>query len=185
MLYNPKYLEQTDGLHIQTFYRINSYLTGILLGYVLYKKHYIATMPIRNCTKWLMYTLLWTVGITLCLTTMFGTYGEYGFIYHFGERENVIYLMFSGLGWSIGIAIIIYICNSGYGGMIGSFLCWPGWEPLVKLTYAVSLCHAIIWFHIVGSFQFGLKYTDIIPVWLEIYRYSVCNDTGLHYSIFI
>ena len=90
MLYNPKYLEQTDGLHVQTFYRINSYLTGILLGYILYKKHYIATMPIRNCTKWLIYTLLWTVGITLCLTTMFGTYGECGFIYHFSELENVI-----------------------------------------------------------------------------------------------
>ena len=176
MLYNPKYLEQTDGLHIQTFYRINSYLTGILLGYVLYKKHYIATMPIRNCTKWLIYTLLWTVGITLCLTTMFGTYGEYGFIYHFSELENVIYLMFSGLGWSIGIAIIIYVCNSGYGGMIGSFLCWPGWEPLVKLTYAVSLCHAIIWFNIVGSFQFGLKYTDtvfaMILVFTIVYSYS-------------
>ena len=84
--------------------------------------------------------------------------------------------MFSGLGWSIGIAIIIYICNSGYGGMIGSFLCWPGWEPLVKLTYAVSLCHAIIWFHIVGSFQFGLKYTDtvfaMILVFTIVYSYS-------------
>ena len=177
MLYNPKYLEQTDGLHVQTFYRTNSYLTGILLGYILYKKYYIATMPIGNCMKRLIYASLWIVGIALCLATMFGTYGEYGFIYHFSEIENVIYLMFSGMGWSIGIAIIIYICNSGYGGMVGSFLCWPGWEPLVKLTYAVSLCHTMIWFHIVGSFQFGLKYTDtvfaMILIFTIVYSYSV------------
>ena len=61
--------------------------------------------------------------------------------------------------------------------MVGSFLCWPGWEPLVKLTYAVNLCHGMIWFHIVGSFQFGLKYTDtvfaMILIFTVVYSYGV------------
>ena len=82
--------------------------------------------------------LLWVVGIMLCLVTMFGTYGEYSFAYHFSDLENMMFLMFSGLAWSIGIAIIIYICNTGYGGVVNSFLSWPGWEPLTKLSYGVT-----------------------------------------------
>jgi len=49
--YNPQILQQLDGLHVQTFYRVNSYMTGILLGYILYKKCNIVTLPIRNCLK--------------------------------------------------------------------------------------------------------------------------------------
>ena len=52
---------------------------------------------------------------------MFGTYGEYSFTYHFSDLENVMFLMFSGLAWSMGIAVIIYICNTGYGGVVNSF----------------------------------------------------------------
>ena len=57
----------------------------------------------------------------LCLVTMFGSYGEYSFTYRFIDLENVMFLMFSGLAWSVGIVIIIYICNTGYGGVMKSF----------------------------------------------------------------
>ena len=80
--YNPQVIHQLTGLHVQSFYRVNSYLTGILLGYILYKRYNIATLPIRSCTKWLIYASLWVVGIMLCLVTMFGTYGENSFTYH-------------------------------------------------------------------------------------------------------
>ena len=127
IFYNPQILHQLTGLHVQIFYRANSYLIGILLGYILYKKYNIATLPIANYSKRLIYTLLWITAIALCLVTMFGTYGEYSFIHHFSDMENVIYLMFSGLAWSIGIAIIIYICNTGYSGAVNSFfLCLDG-----------------------------------------------------------
>ena len=127
IFYNPQILHQLTGLHVQIFYRTNSYLTGILLGYILYKKYNLATLPIANYSKQLIYALLWIIAIVLCLVTMFGTYGEYSFIHHFSDMENVVYLMFSGLAWSIGIAIIIYICNTGYGGAVNSFfLCLDG-----------------------------------------------------------
>ena len=183
MNYNPDLMHQVTKLYVQPFYRAPSYLTGILLGYILYKRYNIATLPIRSCTKWLIYTSLWVVGIVLCLVTMFGTYGEYSFTYHFSDLENVMFLMFSGLAWSIGIAIIIYICNTGYGGVINSFLSWPGWEPLVKLTYGVTLNHMIIMLCVVGTLQSGLKYTNtvfaMIVVFIVVLSYSVAAITAL------
>lgn len=49
--YNPQVLHQLSGLHVQAFYRVNSYMTGILLGYILYIKYNIATLPIKNYCK--------------------------------------------------------------------------------------------------------------------------------------
>ena len=130
IFYDPQRLQQIIRIHFQPFYRVNMYFTGILLGYILYKKYNIATLPIANYSKWLIYSLLWVIAIMSYLFRIFATYGVYNFIYHFSDIENVTFLMFAGLGWSIGIAIIIYICNTGYGGVVNSFLSWPGWEPL-------------------------------------------------------
>ena len=183
MNYNPDLMHQFTKLYVQPFYRAPSYLTGILLGYILYKRYNIATLPIRSCTKWLIYASLWAVGITLCLVTMFGTYGEYSFTYHFSNLENVMFLMFSGLAWSMGIAIIIYICNTGYGGVVNSFLSWPGWEPLVKLNYGVTLNHSMIILCVVGTLQSGLKYTStvfaMIVIFIVVLSYSVAAITAV------
>ena len=48
---NPQSIDQIAGLHVQPYHRINTYLTGILLGYILYKKYNIATLPIGNWLK--------------------------------------------------------------------------------------------------------------------------------------
>ena len=176
-------LHQLTGLHVQIFYRANSYLTGILLGYILYKKYDISTLQIANHSKWLIYALLWIIGIVLCLVTMFGIYPEYNFVHHFSDMENVIYLMFSGLGWSIGIAIIIYICNTGYGGAVNSFFSMSGWEPLVKLSYGVALCNPLVLFYILGTLQSSLKFTDtvyaMIAVFTIILSYAVSVITAV------
>ena len=183
--YNPQVLNQLSGLHVQAFYRVNSYLIGILLGYILYKQYNIATLPIKNCSKWLIYTLLWVIGIMLCLVTMFGTYGEYSFAYHFSSVENVTFLMFSGLAWSIGIAIIIYICNTGYGGVMNSFLSWPGWELLVKLNYGVTLCNPLVLFYIVGTLQSSLKFTNTVFAMLAVFTVVLSYSVSAVTAVFV
>ena len=71
----------------------------------------------------LIVMVLFSTAIYLCtIPTLFGTYGEYSQTHHFTNFENVTFLMFSGLAWSVGLSIIIYICNTGYGGMLGTFL---------------------------------------------------------------
>ena len=83
----------------------------------------------------------------------------------------------------MSITIIIYICNTGYGGVMNSFLSWPGWEPLVKLTYGVTLNHMIIMLCVVGTLQSGLKYTNtvfaMIVVFIVVLSYSVAAIAAL------
>ena len=167
------------------FYRANSYLTGILLGYILYKKYNLATLPIANYSKWLIYTLLWVIAIVSCLVTMFGTYGEYSFTHHFSDMENVVYLMFSGLAWSIGIAIIIYICNTGYGGVVNKVLSWPGWEPLVKLNYGVTLSHPMMLLCIVGTLQSGIKYTNTMFAMMVVFTVVLSYSVSVITAVFV
>ena len=172
---NPNSDEQVDGLHFNPLHRINTYLTGIVLGYILYKRYNIATLPIGNWLKQLIYLALWTIAIYLCtVPTLFGTYGEYSQTHHFTDFENITFLMFSGLAFSIGLSIIIYICNTGYGGMFGIFISWPGWDPMSRLIYGVFLIHQMVIFYIFGTFQSSLRFTD--PVFIMIIVFTIVTS---------
>ena len=57
---------------------------------------------------------------------------------------------------------------------MNSFLSWPGWEPPVKLSYGVALCHE--------------KNGDILccrdaAVRIEAHRYGVRSDTGIYHGV--
>ena len=170
MFVNPKAAEQAHGLHLNPLHRINTYLTGIILGYILYKKYDITTLPIGNWLKQLIYLALWTIAIYLCtVPTLFGTYGEYSQTHHFTDFENITFLMFTGLAFSIGLSIIIYISNTGYGGMFGSFISWPGWDPMSRLIYGVFLAHMMVIFYIFGTLQSKLRYTDAVYIMISVF----------------
>ena len=163
-------MDQLNGLYIQPYYRVSTYLTGVLLGCVLYEKHNIATLPIGKWLKQLIHIILLSMAIYLCtMPTLFGTYGEYSRTHHFSDFENVTFLMFTGLAFSIGLSIIIFICNTGYGGMFSSFLSWPGWDPLSRLTFGVFLIHQMVIFYILGTLQSTLKYTDPVFVMVSVF----------------
>ena len=78
---------------------------------------------------------------------------------------------------------MIYNCNTGYGGVVNSFLSWPGWEPLIKLTYGVTLNHMMIMLCVVGTLQSGLKYTNtvfaMVVVFIVVLSYSVAAITAV------
>ena len=170
ILVDPQVMDQYADLYDEVYLRMNTYLTGILLGYIFYKKYNIATLPIRDWLKQLMYMVLWGVAVYLCtIPTLFGTYGEYTRTHHFTDFENVTFLMFSGLAWSIGLALIIYICNTGYGGMFNSILSWPGWDPIARLIYGVLLIHMMVMFYVLGTLQSSLRYTDTVFVMITVF----------------
>jgi hypothetical protein len=59
---------------------------------------------------------------------------------------SAIYYPFCRIIWSLCIALLIWLCISGNGGLINKFLSWKGFVPLARLTYSVYLTHAwIIW----------------------------------------
>ncbi|XP_065917929.1 nose resistant to fluoxetine protein 6-like [Dysidea avara] len=171
--YNPKLLEQFRQLYAQPYFRVNVYLTGILLGYILYKKHSIANLSIGKWPKMFTCAILWCISAFLCSATLFGTYGELSGNHLFSNFENTVFLMFGGLAWSVGIFIIIYMCNTGYGGVVNSFLSWPGWEPLVRLSYSVYLVHRMVLFVILGTLHSSLIFTDTLLIVLLVATWMI------------
>ena len=155
---HPENIDQTTDLYMKPHYRVNTYLIGILLGYIFYKKYWITNLSINKWLKFLIYIVLWVAATVLCTTTMFGAYNDD----EFSKSQTIMYLMFNGPAWSIGLSIIIYICNTGYGGVVNSYLSWPVWEPLAKMTFGVYLCHIIIISIMYGTFQSTLILTDYI-----------------------
>ena len=100
--------------------RINSYLVGVLLGFALYKKWRLrSSLWIRIC----LYSVMWIMAVALCAVIIFGQYKTWHG-HPFTKTENVMYLMFDHTGYSIGIALMIYACHNGFGGVINKFLSW-------------------------------------------------------------
>lgn len=95
------------------------------------------------------------VAIALCLSTTYGLHGSFN-----GESlsraDDISYQMFSRLAWSIGVAIVIFVCHNGYGWIVNDFLSMQLWIPLSRLTFVAYLVHEIV--------LFMLIYTSRAPV---------------------
>ena len=58
--------------------------------------------------------------------------------------QNQMYLVLSRPMWTVGVAILTYLCVCGRGGFIDWFLSLTIWDPMAKLSYAAYLLHPMI-----------------------------------------
>ena len=136
--------------------RINSYLIGIVLGFALYKKWRVrSNLWIRIC----FYSVMWIMAATCCLIIIFGQYKTWHG-HPFTKSENVMYFMFARTGYCIGIALMIYACHNGFGGVINKFLSWSFWVPLSHLTFMAYLFHPLVIVLMYRTMRFRFIYTD-------------------------
>ena len=146
-----------SNIYEKPYCRINPYLVGLLLGFVLYKK-----WKVRHGNFWIrvcIYSGLWIIASAVCLTMVFGQYWTWhGHPYN--KTENVAYYMFNRTVYSIGIAIMIYLCHNGYGGVVNTFLSWKLWVPLSNLTYTAYLTHPTLLYIMFNTMRFRFIYTD-------------------------
>ena len=151
-----------DALYFRPYHRIPPYLVGIVLGYLLYRK---ARLPFSHLfgkvLNWVGYIVLWMLATGLCLSTVYGLYPTWH--QHIPSlAENVIYLMFSRFAWGIGLALVVFSCHNGYGGVINTFLSMKFWIPLSRLTFTAYLMHPIVLTVVFASARKPAHYTDII-----------------------
>ena len=146
--------------------RINAYLIGIVLGFVLYKKWRVrSNLWLRIC----FYSALWVIAAASCLTMVFNFGKNKTWNGHpFTKTENVMYFMFSRTVFSVGIALMIYACHNGFGGIINKFLSWSFWVPLSRLTFMVYLSHPIVLTLMYKTMRVRFFYTD----WLLILLFA-------------
>ncbi|XP_066998617.2 nose resistant to fluoxetine protein 6 [Anabrus simplex] len=129
LLYNPSHA------------RFVPYLLGLLLGYLLVE---LNTRKITIKFRKVIALLLWLVTgglllLTLCIVHVF-LQPDY-------EFDNVSAAFYNALGrpgWGLGVVMVIFLCHTGHGGIIDSFLSWAWFQPLSRLTYSMYLVHLTV-----------------------------------------
>ncbi len=153
-LTSPQYF---DLVYQKPWSRIQPYLVGLLLGYVLYKKLRFRFGMKGNV---LAYLLLWVVAGLIMIPDQYGLY----FTFHGhvpSKAENVLYIGLSKFAWGLGLALIVFACHNGYGWFINSFLSMKMWTPLARMTYNAYLVHPIVLSVVYGQLQKSFHYTDV------------------------
>ena len=153
-----------SNIYEKPYCRINAYLIGIVLGFVLYKKWKVR--PNFWVRTW-FYSGLWLVATILSATIAFGQYQTWNG-HPFSKTENIMYFMFSRTVFSIGIALMIYACHNGFGGIINRFLSWSFWVPPSRLTFMAYLSHPIVLTLMYSTMRFRFIYTDYFLVVLVV-----------------
>ena len=143
-------------IYEKPYCRINAYLIGVVLGFVLHKKWRMRSkLWIHIC----FYSVMWIIAIGCCLVIVFGQYKTWNG-HPFSKTENIMYFMFSRTVYCIGIALMIYACHNGFGGVINTFLSWRFWVPLSHLTFMTYLFHPIVFTLMYRTIRFRFIYTD-------------------------
>ena len=154
---DPNLPDVSTEIYGKPYCRIGPYLIGIILGFILYNNY---RLNIHKIFNWLLYITMWLVAAVLGMAVVYGFYP----IFHghpFSQVENVMYYMFSRTVWGICLALVVYACHYGYGGVINRFLSLPFWIPLSRLTFNAYLVHEIVLGAIFGEQRDTMFYTDI------------------------
>ncbi|XP_068082886.1 nose resistant to fluoxetine protein 6 [Anabrus simplex] len=128
-------------MYVATHARFVPYLLGVFLGYFLvYLKSRKTTIKFPKMVT----LLLWVAAgvllpLTLCIVNVFRQPG-----YEFNNFSAALYNSLGRPGWGLGIAMVIFLCHTGHGGVIDSFLSWPWFQPLSRLSYSIYLIHMAV-----------------------------------------
>ena len=148
--------DYTDLLYSKPWSRIQPYLVGIVLGYLLYRK---ARIPFNRCVNLILYIPLWGWAIFFGVITVYGTYPAYHG-HMFTPAANVMYITFSRFAYGVALALLVFICHNGYGWIVNSFLSMKLWVPLSRLCFNAYLVHPLVLTVIFGSQRQPVYYTD-------------------------
>ncbi|XP_072015350.1 nose resistant to fluoxetine protein 6-like [Amphiura filiformis] len=179
---NPEQLDKVITLtYIRPWSRINSYLVGMIVGYVLYE------MPRK---RWKISKLGALLGWCCAIATGLGTvYGLYRTPQGHSQTkpEAVFYQTVFRTLWASAVGWVAFACAIGKGGPVNSILSWSAFAPLAKLTYCTYLLHPILLEVYYRSSVTPFHYTDYNMVYIFLgnlvlsfaaaYIMSVCAET--------
>ncbi|XP_033640909.1 O-acyltransferase like protein-like [Asterias rubens] len=130
--------EAADIIYGKPYCRIQSYLVGMIAGYVFFK---IGGKPFKMNKR--VNALLWLTAFGIGFSVVFGPWREDNDL---PQSLAVIYIATSRFAFAIAVALVAFACVVGYGGPINALLSWRVWAPLGRLTFAAYLLHPIIIF---------------------------------------
>ncbi|KAI6653504.1 Nose resistant to fluoxetine protein 6-like [Oopsacas minuta] len=154
----------TEYFYIKPYCRINPYLMGLALGYIIYKvsewKRESGDKKSLQLRMALINTIFWPVSFAICFGLVYGLYGSFhGHL--MSDFENILYIGLSRTLWGLGLSMFIFICYSGMAGPIDTFLSWGLFVPLSRLTFSAYLIHPVVLLVFSLSLRDKLYYYDI------------------------
>ncbi|XP_030840749.1 nose resistant to fluoxetine protein 6 [Strongylocentrotus purpuratus] len=148
--------ESLDVTYTKPYTRIQSYLVGMFVGYLLYR-----TVDRKIKIPLILVMLGWLTAFVLGIACVYCLYGvRKDPANDLEQYQAVLWEGLSRFAWAISIAWICFTCIKGYGGVINSFLSWNFWIPMGRLTYCTYLIHPLVIYNVLMSgkalFHFGI-----------------------------
>ena len=155
---NPTATEQyLNIIYEKPWARIPPYIVGLALGYVLYKS---IRLPFSGKINTLLHCVMWIAVAVLLASPLYGLYFQVQG-HDATTAENVVFATFSRFSWGVGMALLVFSCHNGYGGLINTFLSMKIWTPLARMTLNAYLVHLVVMTVILGQLQKSVHMTDI------------------------
>ncbi|XP_033725178.1 nose resistant to fluoxetine protein 6-like [Pecten maximus] len=152
-------LDWFNEMYQRPYSRISPYLIGILTGYVLWRTDRKVQM------SKLTVLIGWALSLTCVISVVYGTLQE-----NKGHLNSLqvdgVYNAVCKTVWSLGLAWIIFACNTGYGGIITEFLSSGLWGPFGRLTYCAYLIHPIMMYAFILNQRYPIYFTDVNMVYM-------------------
>ena len=126
-----------DLIYDKAYTRMAPYFVGVLLCFV--NDDRASRLPVRM-HRWLAWTLV-LLAATLTGAAIWPTYERA----HWWSRAGAVaYSDLSRLGFSVGVALVIWLCISGACPALNGVLSMRFFDAPAKLTYSAYLVHPII-----------------------------------------
>ncbi|VEN61627.1 unnamed protein product [Callosobruchus maculatus] len=133
-------------IYVATYTRATPWLMGFVLGFTMAR-----SKANTNKLKQGMTYILWVLPLPLMIGVII--YNDLRFT---GKEatsvlEYSLYNSLCRLMWSLGICIIIFLCDKGYGGAVNRFLSHSVFSVLIKLNYSTYLLHILVIMYLNGQ----------------------------------
>ncbi|XP_044753277.1 nose resistant to fluoxetine protein 6-like [Coccinella septempunctata] len=156
-----------DVYYMKTHARFATYVIGMIAGYFIYhakQKKKIVINPVALFWLW-MITLIVLYGVVYIGYPLVIKEAPtlQGFPTDVDEATrwwNSIYIALSRPAWSSALALLIYLCVTGYGGPVNWFLSASPMQFLAKLSYCMYLNHVIFILIRMGQTRDTLHFGD-------------------------
>ena len=150
LLHHAQSLERVmiNEYYAKFYFHYTMYLSGLLLGYFLYKIPSWRLNSKRDTSafdKKLSFFCInsFVIGVIL---SIFLTFVPNWILHGLPVVPGLMYSLLTIVKpfWAISVCFIIFAIAFGFGGPVGALLSWGIWAPLSRLTFMVYLIHPIV-----------------------------------------
>ncbi|CAN7937295.1 unnamed protein product, partial [Ixodes hexagonus] len=150
------YTNMLTGVYMMPTFHGACYFMGCIMVFVLRR---YKTSSVSRVTR----VILFLVGLSCCLTTVFVRYDFNRGEYSNEEWVKVSLAFWDRIIWGTFLAILTFFCATGSGGVAQKFLSWGAFVPLSRLSFGIYLVH-IPWYFVTSNARRELMYWSVVNV---------------------